>query len=403
DIDGDGYNDVSVVNRIGGTVSVLRNSGIGSLLAKQDFATAATPEALAIGDINGDGKPDLAVANNGSNSMSALVNSSTSGSVSFAAKADFTTGSTPQGIAIADLDSDGKSDIAVANLLGNSVSVFRNTPQFSNNANLAGLSISGGALNPAFAAATTAYTVTAYNPLVLMQITATVAQANATLQLRVNGGAFTPLNSGSPSFLTGLNQTINTVEVKVTAQNLVDTKTYMITLTLAYAPTITSLTPASGNVGSNVTIAGTNFSAVAAGNTVFFGATKATVTQATANSLTVTVPAGASYAPVSVTNNSVTQLMADSRARFNPTFSPSKASIGTEDFAPKVDFASGTDTRYVVVGDVDGDGKPDMVASNPATNIVSVLRNTSTSGSITAASFAAKVDFAITAAGISQL
>jgi hypothetical protein len=61
------------------------------------------------------------------------------------------------------------------------------------------------------------------------------------------------------------------------------------------ASSITSFTPATGAIGSSVTITGTNFNTTAAQNIVFFGATKAVVTAASATSLTVTVPLGATY------------------------------------------------------------------------------------------------------------
>ena len=61
----------------------------------------------------------------------------------------------------------------------------------------------------------------------------------------------------------------------------------------AQAPVVSAFSPASGAVGTSVTITGTGFGATPAGNIVFFGATMATVTSASATSLTVTVPAGA--------------------------------------------------------------------------------------------------------------
>src|SRR5471030_1472542 len=77
---------------------------------------------------------------------------------------------------------------------------------------------------------------------------------------------------------------------------------FSVSRVMAQAPTITSFTPASGPVGTSVTITGTNFNATAANNIVFFGATMATVTAASTTSLTVTVPAGATYQPISVLN-----------------------------------------------------------------------------------------------------
>ncbi|MFX6980527.1 VCBS repeat-containing protein, partial [Acinetobacter baumannii] len=47
----------------------------------------------------------------------------------------------------------------------------------------------------------------------------------------------------------------------------------------------------------------------------------------------------------------------------------------------------------VAIGDLDGDGKPDLAIANSGSNTVSVYRNISSTGSIVAGSFAAKVDF----------
>ena len=55
---------------------------------------------------------------------------------------------------------------------------------------------------------------------------------------------------------------------------------------------------------SNIT--GNNFSASAIGNTVFFGAVRATVTTSSVTLLNVTVPFGAGYQPVTVTVNGLT-------------------------------------------------------------------------------------------------
>jgi glucose/arabinose dehydrogenase len=64
---------------------------------------------------------------------------------------------------------------------------------------------------------------------------------------------------------------------------------------------ITSFTPASGSAGTTVTLTGTQFSPVPAENTVKFGEVLATVTAASASSLTVTVPEAATIGDVLIT------------------------------------------------------------------------------------------------------
>src|SRR5665213_1862259 len=114
----------------------------------------------------------------------------------------------------------------------------------------------------------------------------------------------------------------------------------LVTRVMAQAPTITSFSPASGPVGTPVTITGTNFNATKTSNIVFFGATMATVTAATTTSLTVTVPTGATYQPISVLNGT-TALIGYSASPFATTFTPTKGSITATDIAAKVDFTAG--------------------------------------------------------------
>src|SRR5206468_5784357 len=66
-------------------------------------------------------------------------------------------------------------------------------------------------------------------------------------------------------------------------------------------------------------------------------------------------------------------------------------------FAAKQDFATGTTPFSVTVGDLNGDGKLDLVVANDGANTVSVLLNTTAPGAATP-SFAAKQDF-VTGAG----
>jgi hypothetical protein len=150
-------------------------------------------------------------------------------------------------------------------------------------------------------------------------------------------------------------------------------------------PIIASVNPSAGIPGDMVTITGSNFSSNTSDNIVYFGAVKATVSAATTTSLTVTVPAGATYWPVSVTTNNLTAY--DSRP-FMPTFAGNGAGLTPEAFAVKLDFSTGGNPQAVTLSDLDGDGKSDIVVTH-ASGWVSVLQNNSSNGM---PSFATKVD-----------
>lgn len=78
-------------------------------------------------------------------------------------------------------------------------------------------------------------------------------------------------------------------------------------------PSVSSVTPASGVVGSTVTISGTNFSSTIAGNSVAFNGTPSTVFGATPTSITTRVPGGATTGPITVRVNTIP-------AQTTPTF-----------------------------------------------------------------------------------
>lgn len=153
-------------------------------------------------------------------------------------------------------------------------------------------------------------------------------------------------------------------------------------------PSITTFTPASGSIGTAVTITGSNFNLTPANNIVFFGTTKANVSACSATSLTVTVPLGASYQPISVTNLS-SGLTAYSALPFIVTY-PCGGFINSSSFSTKLDFTTGTKPQSISTGDFDRDGRPDIAIANYASNTISLFRNTSVIGTI---SFATKVDF----------
>jgi len=96
----------------------------------------------------------------------------------------------------------------------------------STNANLSSLRLSAAPLSPAFSSATTAYSATVPNSVSSLKVTPTTGVAVSTVA--VNGVA---VASGTASTPISLNLGANTINIMVTAQDGVTTKTYTITVT----------------------------------------------------------------------------------------------------------------------------------------------------------------------------
>jgi hypothetical protein len=108
-----------------GVVASSAGGTVPSFAGPKSYATGRFPVALTVADVNGDGRLDLATANygEGANSVSVLVNK---GGGSFRAGRDYVVGEAPGSLAIGDLNGDRKPDLAVANEVADSVSVLRN-------------------------------------------------------------------------------------------------------------------------------------------------------------------------------------------------------------------------------------------------------------------------------------
>ena len=135
DLNGDGVPDLAVTNGGSDTVSVLLGNGDGTFQASQDFATGDTPRSVAIDDLDGDGNPDLAVANGNFQSVSVLLGN---GDGTYMPAQDFSTETLQNDLAIGDLNHDGNPDLVVANrfsvyvsvLLGNGDGTFQARQDF---------------------------------------------------------------------------------------------------------------------------------------------------------------------------------------------------------------------------------------------------------------------------------
>ena len=121
DLNRDGNLDLAVVNGSGNSVSILLGAGDGTFGAKSDFAVGtgtSGPAGIAVGDFDRDGRPDLAVTCATSLELTILINGTAAaastpvfGTLTFSSGA----GTVPRGIAVLDVDRDGKLDLAVAN------------------------------------------------------------------------------------------------------------------------------------------------------------------------------------------------------------------------------------------------------------------------------------------------
>jgi FG-GAP-like repeat len=133
DLTGDGRAEVVSVNLNGllgpGTASVLVNRGDGTFDERVLYETkgGSDPLAGAIADLNGDGRGDLAVANDarpGSNGTVSVFISRANGTLQ--APRLYGAGDRPWMVALGDVNRDRRLDIVTPNLRGNSVSVLLN-------------------------------------------------------------------------------------------------------------------------------------------------------------------------------------------------------------------------------------------------------------------------------------
>lgn len=111
DLNGDGIMDIAVAASGANNVLVFTQTAAGAFNAPVTFAVGGDPQALTVADLDGNGRADLAVATT-ANAISVLLQT---GAGVFAPAADFATGIHPVAIKAVDLDGDGKLDLLTAN------------------------------------------------------------------------------------------------------------------------------------------------------------------------------------------------------------------------------------------------------------------------------------------------
>lgn len=200
-----------------------------------------------------------------------------------------------------------------------------------------------------------------------------------------NGTPATSMQSWGDSNITVLvpaNATSGNVIVTVAGQA---SNAVVFTVTAGAAPSITSINPSSGPVGSTVTITGMNFGAPVGTNTILFNGSpnSAPVISWSATTIVITVPVGATTGGVTVTtsvarSNAVLFTVtaappAPSISNLNPTSGP----VGTTVTVTGTNFGSSQGSSTVVFN-----GTTAAVTTWSATSIVVKVPSGATSGSV---------------------
>lgn len=128
DFDGDGNQDLIVVNTTSNKFSFLRGNGDGTFPSLVDYPTGVLPYSVAAGDFNGDGILDVAIASSGTDSIMVRLGNG-DGTFGDIIEFQLDAGSEPHFVVSGNFNSDGQIDLAVANSASNNISLlYNNTP-----------------------------------------------------------------------------------------------------------------------------------------------------------------------------------------------------------------------------------------------------------------------------------
>ncbi|MGI4863108.1 MAG: DUF7619 domain-containing protein [Janthinobacterium lividum] len=177
------------------------------------------------------------------------------------------------------------------------------------------------------------------------------------------------------------------IRTNTTANRIYDVPVVVVpAVALSYAdvlasPALTQLSPAQGRVGTLVTVSGQRFAASALANTVRFNGVVAPVLSATATTLTVRVPVGASTGPVQVATSEGAGRSAQTFVVFQPpTLAPLAPAEGVPGGAVTL---TGTEFSSVAAQDtVRFNGLVAVVQQATATSLRVVVPATATTGKI---------------------
>jgi len=154
---------------------------------------------------------------------------------------------------------------------------------------------------------------------------------------------------------------------------------------------LSSISPLSANAGASVTVTGWGFSPAIEQNIVFFGPVRGEVTAASSTQLSVTVPKGAGYGPLSVTVNGSTVF---SQRSFDHSFQ-GIGRIVDGMFSDRVDVPpSNSGPNALLLADIDGDASSDLVVHYRFGGSLGIYRSTGPRDTINENQFSTEADYA---------
>jgi len=392
DLDGDTKPELVAANRFGNTVSVLKNkSTVGFIDFEEhiDYPVGEAPLIAAIADLDGDGRPDIITANSSSDKISILKNMIGDSVAPLISSFTPATGTIGSVVKIKGKNFTGATSLRFGGIDAVSFTVDSATGISAT----VGKGASGNlTITTNFGTATDSNFI--YTGPLIYSFNPTNGVAGDSILIHgVNFTGVTGVSFGgvlASSFLIKSDTIIEAIlgsgasgDVAIVSVN---GNTSLPGFGYGGKPVIYSFSPMAGPVGSTVIINGNNFNASPDGNIVYFGPVRATVSGATASQLQVVVPAGAVYDPISVTANFLT---AYSSLPFSVNFPDGDSAMSMNSFTVAGNFNTGNYPVSVSVSDLDQDGKPDLITANSLANTISILQNNGAPGSF---SFKVKID-----------